>query len=509
MKIIDKYLLKGFVPPFLVAFGIALSVLTIQFFWLYIDELMGKGLGMLELIELVSYRATGLVSMALPVGILLSTVMQVGNLGERYELSSFKSAGISLMRLLRPLFFAAVIVASVSVAFSEIVVPWGNLKFFSRLYDIRKARPNISFQEGVFNDEFSEYTMRIGKKYGETGLGDILIYGKGSNQRLVNQMTAKTGDMLTTADKQFLVMKLRDGVQYQESGQGEGQSQNYPFVRIKFKNWQKVFDLSEFDRQRTNEDLFKNNQMMQSSSQILKMVDSLSREGETRKNELQREIAHQFTPLKLRLVQDTTQLQAGAPQNVVSTIGVATSTATDTKVTTTIADTSLNNIPPNMYDYLPKIQTYHLQKYYNAAEGKARTVYNTVENTVRQMDMLAKQQAKYVYELHMKYSMAAICIVFLFVGAPMGAIVRKGGFGFPILIAVFFFMFFIVSVIYCKNLEKTNDLGPVSAAWLPVLIMVPLAMILTYRAVNDYKIVNFDPATTFKNMVSRFKKNKV
>ena len=550
IKILDKYLVKSFIPPFFVSFGIALFVLMMHFLWLYIDEMMGKGLGILELMELLFYLTIVLVPQALPIGVLISTVMVMGNLAERYELSSFKSAGISLFRVMRPLMMVVGLITFFSFFTSEVLIPWANLKFYSRFYDIRKSKPTVSFQAGVFNDEFQEYTLRIGKKGTDgTSIENVLIYGnKNYNANLVNQTSAKTGEMMTTKDKQFIVMNLYDGIQYQETtGQNGSSAKNYPFVRVKFKSWQKYFDLSEFDRRKTDEGLFKNNQKMLSSRELFRAMDSIQRVGYSYGTDLLRGLQNNFTPWRNRLqvnhqtesaiIKNIEAVQAPLPPSVSPnktaqpttdkiTKGQATLDSfsqkalegtpySGTALTSPSKDTFINKfLKPNFYAIfadtaLPK---YQRESFLTRAESQAENVKTQIDNTLRQSKLVNESRDKYVYEFNLKFTYAIVCFVFLFIGAPMGAIVQKGGFGYPILVAIVFFMVFMISMIYGKNLKDAGAISPVTAAWVPIVILIPIAIILTFRAVNDYKLspAVFDKYAkkiiSFFNIKKRFSK---
>ncbi len=525
MKILDRYLIKSFIPPFIVSFGIALFVLMMQFLWLYIDEMMGKGLGILEIAELLFYLTIVLMPQALPIGVLISTVMVMGNLAERYELSSFKSAGVSLIRVMRPLMLTVGMITVFSFFTSEVLVPWSNLKFYSRFYDIRKSKPTVSFQAGVFNDEFQEYTLRIGKKGTDgTSIENVLIYGnKNFNSNLVNQTVAKRGEMMTTHDKQFIVMNLYDGTQYQETaGQGSSNAKNYPFVRVKFKSWQKYFDLTEFDRQKTDEGLFKNNQKMLSSRQLFHAMDSLENVGFNYSNDLIKGLQNNFAIWRqkpsakaktdslivqnLSAVQNTQTIQSQSTPSVKQPESTQKSAAQATLdsfnkralsgtpfsgVQKSKKDTFNNKyLKPNFYAIfadtaLPK---YERESFSSRAETNIESVKAQIDNTIRQMKLNDELRGKFVYEFNLKFTYALVCFIFLFIGAPMGAIVQKGGFGYPILIAIVFFMVFMVSMIYGKNMKDAGSISPITAAWVPVVILIPIAIILTFRAVNDYKL---------------------
>ena len=556
IKILDRFLIRSFIPPFAVAFGIALFVLIMQFLWLYIDEIMGKGLTIFEISELLFYLSFSLMPQALPIGVLISTVMVMGNLAERYELSSFKSAGVSLVRILRPLMFAVVCVAGFSMLTSEVLIPWSNLKFYARFYDIRKSKPALNLEEGVFNDEFQDYTMRIGKKGRDgRGLENIMIYGnKDFNASQINQIVAQSGEMLNSADRQFIVMNLTDGVQYQETVPNASNAGRFPFIRIKFKSWQKIFDLSEFDRRKTDEGLFKNNQKMLSSRQLWRSMDSMTQVTRNYTTEMLKNINEQFTPFHERPKSDSAAAAAipidvqpsASKLNVppsVSNYDLAGFNKKNTKtptakglkpaasavgnaaldsfgqsrlaetpfskfpkpfISTAKLDTFSNkNLQPNFYDIFKKASISEQVAMQQRAETKARNVQQTIENAVRNTKFVIESRGKFVYELNMKYNYALICLVFLFIGAPMGAIVQKGGFGYPFLIAIIFFMVYTIGVIYCKNLKDGNAISPTTAALFPVVMMIPIAAFLTYRAVNDYKLA---PESIGKNLKLFFQK---
>ncbi|MDZ7878414.1 MAG: LptF/LptG family permease [Saprospiraceae bacterium] len=546
MKILDKLLVRSFIGPFIIAFFIALFVLIMQFLWLYIDEMMGKGLTIFDVSELLFYLSIGFVPQALPIGILISTVMVMGNLAERYELSSFKSAGVSLLRVMRPLFYAVGVVALFSFFTSEILIPWANLKFYSRFYDIRKSKPALNLEAGVFNDEFANFTLRIGKKRGDgSQLEDVLIYDKGISTNLVKQTVAKKGEMLNSDDRQFIVMNLYDGVRYEETTGNNGQqSGKNPFVRTKFSSWKTIFDLSEFDRKKTDEDLFKNNQKMLSSRQLLSATDSMNRLNLTSMSDLNRTIREMMSPLKAKVVQTppsvsitTDQTDSSTPSvknevkkenaniqqsktmndatlkkikkgeksiptsleivrdrldsiNKAARAGINTTTNETPQTTIAVKKDSFRNkaLVDNFYGIVEATAQSERLGLEQRAENSARNIQSNIENTIRQTKVNNDQSGKFVYELHMKYTAAIICLVFLFIGAPMGAIIQKGGFGYPILVAIGFFVMYIIGTIYCKNIKDAGNMSPIEAAWTPVLFMLPIALVLTWRAVNDYKM---------------------
>ena len=296
MKKLDKLLAKGYVGPFVVTFFIAVFVLMMQKLWLYIDDIVGKGAGLFFIIEMIFYMSIALMPMALPIAVLISSVMLIGNHAERYELSSMKSAGIPLLRVMAPLMVITAGISLFSFVCSNNLMPVSNLKFRARLYDLKKSKPTLNLEEGIFNEDFSNFTIHIGEKEGDNRtIRDVLIYDREKNLKgKVSQIVAKEGEMYVTEDEQYFVMYLQDGTQYEEMepdkekkpGKVKDNYYNLPFVRTSFKEWTKVFDLSEFDMSKTDADLFKNHHFFMSVGQLRIQVDTIREGIENRKDRL-------------------------------------------------------------------------------------------------------------------------------------------------------------------------------------------------------------------------------
>jgi lipopolysaccharide export system permease protein len=519
MKKLDWYLIKGFIPPFILTFFIALFVLVMQFLWLYIDEIMGKGIDIFTMTELIFYLSIKLFPMALPIGVLISSVMVMGNLSERFELSSFKSAGIPLVRVMLSLMFFTFAIALFSVYCSNILIPVSNLKFQSRLYDIRRQKPALSLEEKIFNYDFQGFTIRIGQKMkdGKT-IKDVLIYDNSDRSTVTgkfNMISAKSGEMYATEDKQYMIMELYDGHQYQEMS-GTDDRGRYPFIRTEFKQWSKVFDLGEFNMDKTDENLFKYYHQMQTTPQLISSIDSIKGRINSKYQEIPRRMEQNYT-----LLSKKNQLKKPV-----------TSIAPDTSGRNKTAPPSVDSIKASKLDSLSKLATrsyLYVSKpdsiagYFSAvpkqdlskplasyktfastfppdkrkelskkAATTAKSVGDIGDATLRNLKSTQESLAKHIFELHVKFSLGLICFIFLFIGAPMGAIIRKGGFGYPILIAISFFLVFWVLNITFKNMAETLAMNAIVAAWLPCGIMLPLGLWLTYKAMHDSKIISFD-----------------
>ena len=569
MKKLDRLLITSFIPPFIVTFAIAMFVLLMQTLWLYIDDIAGKGLGFFLVIELLAYKCVSLIPMALPLGMLISSVMVLGNMAEHYELSSFKSAGVPLLRVMRPVMYFGVGAMFFSFLCSNYLIPVSNLKFGSRMYDIQRQKPTLRLDAGIFNDDFGGYAIHIGKKdANDKTIRDVLIYDHSdANKGRLSQIVAKEGEMYTSENGQFFVMNLRDGHQYMETKPSSNEK-SYPFVRTTFKSWNKVFDLGEFELNRTNEELFKQNRAMLSINQLGDAIDSIKLKILKREKTLSNHISSYFYYMEadsmflikgeklepdpfsremindIPIIPDTAQVDSNkvnvSPQKksaarknrilaeVKSGI-VPPKTQVDTskkqikkvvskpkpkKKKSTIRRKSLGtpltqNIEKDLSEYESISELFKDRdrpRLTNKAKTSARSIHAQSQSAIRSLERMVESRVKHVYELHTKYSMAVVCFIFLFIGAPMGAIVRKGGFGYPILISIIFFVLFVVLTILYKKIAETNALPATLAAWMPSLILFPIGIILTYKAMNDSKLLNTDRYIAF--FASIFKSDK-
>ena len=498
LKKIDRLLLKEYIPPFFVAFSIALFVLMMQFLWLWIDDIAGKGIGIFVLVEMLYYLGLSLIPMALPISILLASVIVYGNFSEKYELASLKTAGVPLMRVMRSSMAFAALIALSSYLCSNYIIPYANLKFRSRLYDIKKQKPALYLESGVFNDDFQGYSIRIGRKHSDNRrIEDIMIDDDASNNRnYFNIIRAKKGEMFVTGDDRYFIMKLTNGDQYQKM-EKRSVKDTYPFIRTKFREWTKVFDLGEFDLKRTDEDLFKSYHAMLTTKQLQIAIDSINAEIARDVKEV-----NEDTRRKMFYIHD--ENPAKIPEEEISPVenpedrGLVPEKFDKSQALREVLvdQPFLDSLKPNqsiVFSFAPENQVDFLDK----ARSITRSSKNKVYEFMRKSEVTAKKKQRHTYHLHSKYGFALVCFIFLFIGAPMGAIVRKGGFGYPFLISIFFFMLFIILTKLFEKLSKSYSIDPISAAWLPCAILFPIGVFLTYKAMNDSKILQIDRFVTF------------
>lgn len=543
MKQIDKLLITSFIPPFVVTFFIALFVLIMQTLWVYIDDIIGKGATLGMITEFMFYLSISHFIMALPIAVLISSVMVMGNLAEHYELSSLKSAGVSLLRVMRPLMYICAGIAMFSWMTANFLTPVANLKFKSRLYDMRKQKPTMNMEVGIFNDDFEGYRVRIGEKGADNKtIKNVFIANHISTQKdRLNEIIADGGIMYNTPDERFLVMELENGEQFQEGNRFSGNKSKAPFVRTSFEKYIKIFDMSEFDINRTDEELFRTHYSMLSMGQLQTAIDSIDKQMLDRRETVANYIDQYVTALKpdtlkpeplkpsdeldslsliynrkadsIRLKKKTTKLplpvsKKNNSQKTKVDLKKGKKVAAKKRKTSRILKLK-TMVTPQIIDkplkeYNSFIEIFASEKrgsYANKAKQHARSIKSNAESAQRYLVKTKEKRIKHIFELYSKYAFATVCFVFLFIGAPMGALVRKGGFGYPLLIAIIFFMLFITLTLSFKRMAEAFVLPPLLAVWLPNLIILPIGFFLTYKAMNDSKVFDTSRFTAFFQII--------
>ncbi len=433
-----------------------------QFFWLYIDDFVGKGLGVNVIFEFILYQSAVLVPLALPLAVLLSSLMTFGNLGESFELVAIKSAGISLLRFMRPLFFVSILISAVAFIFSNNVIPVANLKSRTLLADIVWSKPAFDLKEGVFYDKLSGFSIKIGKKEAnDSVITDVIVYEQG-NQLQDNFMVAKSGIMRVTPDKRFMEFNLKDGWRYQERG-NVADSKNSEFVRIGFKEYKKKFDLSTLGfNNRTADSVNKNNERMYTMRQLDKAIDSLTKENNQMREQIERDILVQF---KFAKFLDT----AWAKEKIKDSVnGKKIKRFSDL-----LPDSARTNVEQNVKNIA------------NSVRISAESLSTTLRDRERNL-------RKHKIEWHRKIALSLACLVLFLIGAPLGSIIRKGGLGTPLIFAIIFFMLFYFSSTTGEKFAKENSLSVWAGMWLATMILVPIGLFLTYKAMRDSQLFNKD-----------------
>jgi len=463
--------------PFLLTLGIVMFILLMQFVWKYIDDFMGKGLDYWIIAELLLYASANLVSLALPLAVLLSSIMTFGGMAEHYELVAMKSSGLSLFRIMLPLIIFIFLLSGGAFYFNNTIAPLANLKFKSLLWDVTHTKPSLELREGVFYNGIEGFSIRVSEKERNSNkLHDLLIYQhdpKTPGNRQV--IRAKEGEMLQSADGRYMSMHLLDGVSYDELG--DFNNKKHPQIKSHFKEDYIMMDLSGFAIQRTDEDLWKNHMKMLSMQQLGESIDSLQVQKDNRKADF------------LNYIQGSINL-------------------TDTLPT---SKTRVENQQPDTTKTLgfQQLSAPEQRRVVNVAMNMTRNAKNYMNRTAQEMENREEYINKHKMEWHRKLTLSFACIVLFFIGAPLGAIIKKGGLGMPVIFSVIFFLVFHITSITGEKLIESGALIPFTGMWLSSMVLLPIALFLTYKAVKDAALFDRDTYTRFLDRIkSMFNKSK-
>lgn len=440
--------------PFIATFFVTLFVLIMQFVWKYIDDLVGKGLDTPVIVELLVYTSASLVPLAMPLAVLLSSIMTFGNLGESFELVAIKSAGISLLRFIRPLFVFSLFIALGAFLFSNYMIPIANLRAKSLLYDITQSKPAFNIKQGVFYTDIPNYVIKVARKEKDNKtIHNVMIYDR-SQGREDQVILAEKGKMELSADKRYLNFTLENGWIYQERGD-QRNIKSSELVRLGFKTYKKPFDLSSFVFSRYDLSAFSNNQQMLNVSQLDKGIDSLYRSDSIHQNATHAYITMRYPFDKWK---DTGWME---------------------KVPVFQGKTFWERIPPTSKRYV-------LER----VESSIRDAETTLNPTAKEYLDIHSKIALYKVEWQRKFSLAAACVVLFLIGAPLGSIIRKGGLGTPLVFAVIFFVIFNIFFMVGEKMARKDVMTSWSGMWLANIVLLPIAAFLVYKAMNDSQLFN-------------------
>lgn len=469
IKRLDKLILQAFIGPFVATFFITLFVLVLQFFWLYIDDIVGKGVDLITIAKLMTYVAATVVPLALPLAILLSSIMTFGNLGESFELVAIKSAGIPLLRFMRPIFIVSLFLCGLAFLFNNNVIPVANLKMQTLKYDIIVSKPAFDIKEGVFYDKIEGYVIKIGKKEkDDSTIRKVVIYEQNYSLQ-DNMLVAESGIMRMSPDKQYLEMVLKDGWRYSENGQRL--TTNTEFIRLGFKEYKKVMDLRSFALSNTPDSLFKNNHQMLSVRQLEFSIDSLEKLSTT---------YHKKTTQDIRNF-------LHFPKYIDSNYKVPAPKKTTKK---TFSDMLPDSAKRTVLD-------------------RTASTINSIRANLESNALLYETQRRelrfHLIAWHEKFTMAVACLVLFLIGAPLGSIIRKGGIGTPLVFAVIFFVVFFLLNNFGKKFVKEDVMLPMYGMWLATFILLPIGFFLIYKAMHDSQLFNKEYYYRFfRSVRSRF-----
>ncbi len=492
LRIIKKLhwlFVKSFVGPFIGTFFISLFLLLMQTIWKYLEDLVGKGLELSVILEFIFYFAIHLIPMALPLAILLSSIMVFGNLAERYELVAIKSAGVSLLKAMRPMFVISILMSIGAFYTANNLIPKANLSWGALLYDVMQKKPAMNIVDNVFFKDIEGYAIRVGKKHEDNQtIEDIIIYVderkfNGNNNILI----AKRGKMTVSEDKQFMTLYLEDGRRYQELVNDPKYRDTKPHNTMEFDSYNLTIDLSELAFNRTDKERFSEDHRMMDVEQLGIRIDSLAEYISSRKDKL-----YQYIEPYFFVASDTLQLSDSSVQDRVDEL---LARAESLKKNEKVQEISIpeSKIKKARTKAMPVTEEKPLnevtvERAIQNANNVKRISTNNVDDSAAQREL----RAKYLVEWHRKYTLAISCILLFFIGAPLGAIIKKGGFGLPLVVSLLLFILYYVMGIFGEKLVKQGAIQPILGMWLGLIVFFPLAIFLTYKASRDSQLFDAD-----------------
>jgi lipopolysaccharide export system permease protein len=475
VKKVDRFVLKSFIGPLIFTFFIVQIILILQFLWMYVDELAGKGLEVKVLAELIYHFSLTFVPMALPLAILLASLMTFGNMGEFSELTALKASGIPLQRIMRPLVVMMGIIAIVSFFFSNNVLPYSTNKARTLLWDIRRKKPDINIQAGTFYNGVPDFSIKIAKKDPQTNrLENLIIYDHRDRRGNTTVTTADSGYMKLTKDETGLSMTLFNGSTFNEMEEKKtaSASRTYPSRKDIFKEQTIVIPLTGFDLTRSEEGMFNRGAAMQNISQLTFTIDSLNKRYAQRADNQYND----FNNLKIYKEKNVPRIK-NTPAAIADTLN---------KFKTFDARGLFESLS------IPKKRSVLARAIEDIKEGtsiltmKDQSTHNEIRNIKR-----------FEVEWNKKLTMSFACLVFFFIGAPLGAIIRKGGLGTPAVISIFFFVVYYVISISGQKMVEEDVVGTFAGMWAASYILLPIGVFLTYKATTDSVIMNIDTYLMF------------
>lgn len=490
-------MLQTFLPLFFMTFGICLFIVLMQFLWRYIDDMVGKGLGILVLGEMFFYAALFLVPMALPLAILLASLMTFGNLGERLELLAMKSAGVSLIHIMRPLIITIGMISVGAFFFQNNVMPIAQVKLYTLLYSMRQKSPELDIPEGSFYKDIPGFNVYVKHKDNKTGLlKDLMIYDYSEGFNNARVIVADSGRLKTSADKLFLILSLYNGESFENLKSQEKTSQTTKAVPYRRESFSTKDILIEFDANfnRTDESFMQNQYLGKNLKDLQLSIDSMNCKLDSIRI-INADNLYDGSYLK--------SFKAPAKENPDQKDSLLRAEVTPLFETESSPDTDFESIYQSL---TPSGKASVLNRTKSAIEN-IRTDYYFRASTV---GTEAAKIRRHMTEWHKKFTLSFACLVFFFIGAPLGAIIRKGGLGMPVVISVILFIFYYIIDNMGYKMARDGVWPAWQGMWLSSAVLTPMGIFLTYKAVKDSVILNADTyLNALKNIIGKRSGRKI
>ena len=485
LKKLNIYIIKQYIGTFIFTFFVAIFILLMQFLWTWVDEFIGKGVEFAVMFKLLFYTSVTFVPMALPLAILLSSLMCFGNLGEYYELVAMKASGISTWKVMRPLLYFSLTMSILGFFFSNNVMPVANLRMQSTLYDVSHKKMTLEIPEGVFYRGIDKYVIKVAKKSKDGNwMYDVMIYDHTDGKGNVKVTVADSGYMAMTPSQRDMIFTLYDGYNYNEMVDDKDYRTRRPFQKMSFKRQLVSFDMSQFDMKHMNEDAFKKHQTMLNIKQLNVAIDSLNIAYADKIESNNMNLIGRFQYLNLG-VKD----YAKADEKIRRRLG------TDIKTDT------IEQFQWPLISCMPEKEQQPIVSMALVSTNNMKENITVISNNM-QRDRINIRKHEQV--LNQKFTLSVACILFFFIGAPLGAIIRKGGLGMPVVVSVVFFVIYYVITIIGERVAVNGDMSVFLGAWISSIVLFPIGIFLTFKATTDAALLD---AESWKKFFTKRKKS--
>ena len=464
IKKLDLFILKSFLLLFAGTFFICLFIFMMQFLWRYVDELVGKGLEMSVLAQFFYYSGLTLIPLSMPLAILLAALITFGNFGERFELLSMKAAGIPLLRIIRPLVIFCTFLACTSFYFQNVVAPKAQTKLWHLLVSMKQTSPELDIPEGVFYDEIEGYNLYVKQKDRETGImKDLLIYNFSEGFENAHIIWATEGKMEMTADKQHLQLHLYNGEQFENLKSQTIAAQNVPYRRETFREKHIIIEFDGGFSMIDNTEVITNRHDSKNMEAISQTIDSLTYKADSIGRNFYRDVSQNNYSDKIITPKDSIKLASG---NVATVINI-----------------------DSLFDSYTIVEK---EKAISHASERMNTMANDWKVRSLQVTDTDANIRKHQAAWHQKITLSLSCLMFFFIGAPLGAIIRKGGLGLPVVISVIIFVLYYIIDSGATRLAKSGEMNMILGVWMSTLVLTPIGIFFTYKSNKDSAVFNLE-----------------
>ncbi|MGS2764869.1 LptF/LptG family permease [Sinomicrobium sp. M5D2P9] len=494
MKILDRYILSRFLFNFISCFTILMIIFIFQAIWLFIDDLAGKGLDLWVIGKFLLYYSPSLVPTVLPFTVLLASLMTFGSFAENYEFAAMKSSGISLYRAMRSLIVFMIALGAFTFYFANSIIPRAEFKAYNLKQNIAKVKPAMAISEGMFND-IQDMNIKVEKKHGKDDrlLDNVILHQKNSKGENKTVIKARKGELISNEKSDILKLKLMDGYYYEDQTPSNPKNlDNYPHAKAEFEVYTINVDLSDMNEMNLEDESY-NTYKMYNVTELAYLIDSIEQNNST----------------TVRNFSDNIYKRTGiTSMNRSSGADTQQQDSTKNKKKVVVVEEKAP-VSKNPEDILSLFEGRKREQVVETALSNITNIVNTIDSRKAELQRKDMVLNYYIMAMHSKYALAFACVILFFVGAPLGAIIRKGGLGLPMVVGIGLFLSYHFLGMFARNYAKDASIPPILGSWLSTIVMLPLGIFLTRRATADKGLLNLDSIMDpVRNLIGRLRKKE-